>query len=70
MNEKTTITSILLILGSWLLTDQILLLFKEAYIKFYTQLEQFDFIRDHLLTETNIFYIFHILNASKQNCVS
>ena len=48
MNEKTTITSILLILGSWLLTDQILLLFKEAYIKFYTQLEQFDFIRDHL----------------------
>ncbi|NCF00622.1 CPBP family intramembrane glutamic endopeptidase [Emergencia sp. 1XD21-10] len=61
MNEKTTITSILLILGSWLLTDQILLLFKEAYIKFYTQLEQFDFIRDHLLTETNIFYIFHII---------
>lgn len=61
MNEKTTITSILLILGSWVLTDQILLLFKEAYIEIYMQLEQFDFIRDHLLTETNIFYIFHII---------
>lgn len=61
MNEKMTIMSILLILGSWLLTDQILLLFKEAYIELYIQLERFDFIRNHLLTEINVFYIFHFI---------